>query len=38
MRFGGGVIDTFGQSTSWLPGNAGGTGTNFGASPWGLYQ
>jgi len=33
----GGVIDTGGQATTWIPGSVAGTGTNFSASPWGLY-
>ncbi len=32
----GGVIDC-GASSTHYPGNSSGTGTNFGASPWGLY-
>lgn len=32
------LIDTNGSGTTYLPGNASGTGTNTGASPWGLYQ
>lgn len=34
----GGYISVNGAGTSYLPGNASGTGTNFGASPYGLYQ
>lgn len=33
----GGYIGVNGAGTSYLPGNAAGTGTNFGAAPWGLY-
>lgn len=33
----GGVINTNGGGTTYLPGNSAGTGTNFSASPWGLY-
>lgn len=34
----GALINTNGGGASYLPGNAAGSGTNFGASPWGLYQ
>jgi len=34
----GAVIFTNGAGTTYLPGNSAGTGTNFGASPYGLYQ
>lgn len=33
----GGVINTGGGGASYFPGNAAGTGTNFSATPWGLY-
>jgi hypothetical protein len=33
----GGVIDTAGGGATYLPGNAAGTGTNLGTSPYGLY-
>ena len=33
----GGVINVNGAGTSYIPGNAAGTGTNFSAAPWGLY-
>lgn len=33
----GAVIFVNGAGTSYLPGNTAGTGTNFGASPYGLY-
>lgn len=33
----GGVINSNGGGTSLLPGSSAGTGTNFGASPYGLY-
>lgn len=33
----GGLININGAGTSYLPGNAAGTGTNFSVSPWGLY-
>lgn len=33
----GGFINTNGGGATYLPGNAAGSGTNFGASPWGLY-
>lgn len=33
----GAVIQTAGAGATYLPGNAAGTGTNYGASPWGLY-
>ena len=33
----GGFINTNGGGTTYLPGNSAGTGTNFGATPWGLY-
>jgi hypothetical protein len=33
----GGVINTLGGGASYFPGNAAGAGTNFGASPYGLY-
>jgi len=34
----GSVIHTNGGGGSYLPGNAAGSGTHFGSSPWGLYQ
>lgn len=34
----GGQVATGGGGTSYLPGNAAGTGTNFGTSPYGLYS
>jgi hypothetical protein len=34
----GGVITTNGGGASFFPGSVAGTGTNFGASPWGLYS
>ena len=34
----GGMIETYGAGTSHFPGNSAGTGTNFGASPYGMYQ
>lgn len=34
----GGAISTNGAGTSYLPGNSAGTGTNAGASPYGLYN
>jgi hypothetical protein len=34
----GGYVSVNGAGTSYLPGNAAGSGTNFSASPWGLYQ
>lgn len=34
----GGIIETYGGGTSYFPGSLAGTGTNFGASPWGLYE
>jgi hypothetical protein len=33
----GGFINTGGAGATYLPGNSGGTGTNFGTSPYGLY-
>lgn len=33
----GGVINTNAGGASFFPGSVAGTGTNFGASPWGLY-
>ena len=33
----GAFIYTVGAGTSYFPGNAAGTGTNFGASPYGMY-
>jgi hypothetical protein len=33
----GGIINTAGAGTSYFPGNSAGTGTNFSASPFGLY-
>lgn len=32
-----GVINTSGSGATYLPGNSGGTGTNSGTSPYGLY-
>ena len=34
----GGLIETYGAGTSFLPGNSAGTGTNMGTSPYGTYQ
>jgi hypothetical protein len=34
----GAFISVNGAGTSYLPGNAAGSGTNFGAAPWGLYS
>lgn len=34
----GALINSNGGGTSYFPGNAAGIGTNFSASPWGLYQ
>jgi hypothetical protein len=33
----GSVLNTYGGGASHFPGDSAGTGTNFGASPWGLY-
>ncbi len=33
----GALIDTAGAGASYFPGDSAGAGTNFGASPWGLY-
>jgi hypothetical protein len=32
-----GFIYTGGADATYLPGDAAGTGTNLGVSPWGLY-
>jgi hypothetical protein len=34
----GAFISVNGAGISYLPGNAAGSGTNFGAAPWGLYS
>jgi hypothetical protein len=34
----GAFLDVNGASTTYLPGNAAGAGTNFGVAPYGLYQ
>lgn len=34
----GALINSNGGGTSYFPGNSAGSGTNFGTSPWGLYQ
>lgn len=34
----GALINSNGGGTSYFPGNAAGSGTNFSVSPWGLYQ
>lgn len=34
----GALINSNGGGANYFPGNAAGAGTNFGASPWGLYQ
>ena len=34
----GAYISTGGGGANYLPGSISGTGTNFGVSPWGLYQ
>lgn len=34
----GGYISVNGAGTTYLPGNSAGAGTNFGVSPYGLYQ
>jgi hypothetical protein len=33
----GSLIETNGAGPNYFPGNAAGSGTNYGASPWGLY-
>jgi len=34
----GALVNSNGGGANYFPGNSAGSGTNFGASPWGLYQ
>jgi len=34
----GAIIDTSGGGANYFPGSSAGTGTNFGAAPYGLYE